>query len=182
MASSNLLDKNDRAVRAYIAAAVAAVNPAINIYIRNDSRSRDVVTGPGLVDVDSTAGEESPPGSGNYTVHVMVRVKFPAATQPNQSSQDANRQLLAALETAVVNQLHQTDNNQDYFATAYGITVAGNALSTTTGNSDMADYSCLSVNHTNITGGNGSKEQQDLNFYELCNFRVNIAGFGGYWN
>ena len=185
---SNLLDKNDRAVRAYIAAAVAGVSQKIPIYIRNDSQSRDVTSGPGLVDVDSTMGNESPAGSGNYDIQVMVRVKFPAALQPNQSDTDANRVLLGKLQDAVVNQLHQTDNGQDYVATAYGITVAGNLLTSTgtaqqqTDNADMSAYSCLSVVHTTIAGGNGSKANNDLNFYELCNFKVNVAGYGGYWN
>ena len=185
---SNLLDKNDRAVRAYIADVVSGCGVTIPIYIRNDSRSRDVVGGPGLVDVDSTLGNENPPGSGNYDIQVMVRAKFPAALQPNQADIDGNRVLMGKLQDAVVNQLHQTDNGQDYFATAYGITAAGNALTTAgtaqqqADNADMGDYSCLSVVHTTITGGNGSKQQNDLNFYELCNFKVNVAGYGGYWN
>jgi hypothetical protein len=195
---SNLLDKNDRAVRAYLTPFVQGVNAGLKILIRNDSNNRIVTDDKGnnigLVEVDSSLGNESPKGSGNYDVNVMVRVKFPAATQPNQGEND-NRALLAELQTAVVDQLHVSDNNQDYHATARLISSAANLLAVDQSNgtdsngvesaeenADMADYSALSVVHDNVTGGKNSRDQQDLNFYEVCNFKMNVVGYGGYWN
>jgi hypothetical protein len=193
---ANLLDKNDRAIRAFIFDAVAGFNSATGITIRNNGDVRQVVVNGenvGIVDVDSLAGNENPIGSGNYDINVMVRVKFPAATQPGQGKDD-NRNALGELQEAVVNRLHLTGGTQDYAATAKGISDSGNALAVdasngadpaqvaaSAANADMANYSCLDVKHTNITGGKNVKESGDTNFYELCNFRVNVVGYGGYW-
>lgn len=195
---ANLLDKNDRAIRAFIFDPTKGFNASTGITIRNNGAKREVIVdgeNVGIVDVDSSMGNESPPGSGNYDISVMVRVKFPADTQPNQPDKDSNRVLLGQLQDAVVSQLHQSDGTQDYAATARNISLAGNALAvdqsngadpngiqSANDNADMTAYSCLSVIHTNITGGKNGKDQQDLNFYELCNFKVNVAGYGGYWN
>lgn len=192
---ANLLDKNDRAVRAFLFETPVAFGA--DITIRNSDKERQVVVGGenvGIIDVDSTIGNERPLGSGNYDIQVMVRVKFPAAKQPDQLN-DANRVALGKLQDAVVNQLHLTGGTQDYAATAVGISLAGNSLAvdqsngldpagaaSAANNADMVNYSCLEVRHTTITGGKNPKSAQDLNFYELCNFTVNVAGYGGYWN
>lgn len=188
---SNLLDKNDRAVRALIAAGVTAVNSELYVKVRNDPFARKVVDSKGnnigLVEVDSKMGNEKPAGSGNYEVMVMVRVKFPAATQPNQGEED-NVIALRTLQNAVVDQLRQTDSNQDYYYTAKSISIAANALvgagdaEQIAYNADMGAYSCLALMHETITGGNGRKDQQDLNFYEVCNFKMIANEVGGYWN
>jgi hypothetical protein len=178
---ANLLDKNDRAVRAFILDAVKGVNANIPIYIRNDERDRTQDNG-GLVDVDTTAGPESPTGSGCYMVNVMVRAKMPAATQPDQDVGD-NHALIAALTEACHNVLHQTDNHQDYQATAQGITDAAYALAASTDpdrdpqDADLANYSCLAVVHDNLTGGKPADEAS-ISFVELINFRCVIAGVG----
>lgn len=194
---ANLLDKNDRAVRAFIATAVAGFNAGTVITVRNNSQLRQVIVNGnavGIVDVDSQMGNENPVGSGCYEIIVMVRVKYPAANQPNQKDQSSNRVLLGKLQDAVVNQLHLTGGTQDYAATAIGISAAGNALIVDGSNgtdpveiqraaddADMANYSCLDVMHTSITGGKNTKEPGDMNFYELCNFKCLVAGFGAYW-
>ena len=175
---ANLLDKNDRAVRAFIAAAVATCGAGIPIYIRNDSRDRAQDNG-GLVDVDTTAGPESPVGSGCYMVNVMVRAKMPAATQPGQGAND-NHTLIGALTKAVHDVLHQTDNYQDYQATAQGITDAAYALAAAPADpadADLAHYSCLAVVHNNLTGGK-PQDEASISFVELINFQMLIAGVG----
>lgn len=187
---ANLLDKNDRAIRAFLSGVVSGFNSETGITIRNNGELRQVIVNGenvGIVDVDSSMGNENPTGSGNYDINVMVRVKYPDATQPNQGVND-NRIALGELQEAVVSQLHQSDGTQDYSATARNITLAGNLLTSTgsaddqAANSDMGDYSCLEVKQSNITGGKNTQNPQDLNFYELCNFKVNVAGYGGYWN
>src|ERR1700733_13469184 len=128
---ANLLDKTDRAVRAQVFDAVKGFNGLTGITIRNNGEKREVVVAGvyvGIVDVDSSMGDENPKGSGNYDVNVMVRVKLPAAKQPAQPDKDSNRVALGKLQEAVVNQLHLTDNNQDYPLTARLISAAGNAL------------------------------------------------------
>lgn len=194
---ANLLDKTDRAVRALIFDAVKGFNASTGITIRNNDELRQVIINGeqvGICDVDSLMGSERPAGSGNYDIQVFVRVKYPSATQPNQGKMD-NHTALGKLQDAVVNQLHLSNNGQDYHATAQLISSLGNALAVdpTNGtdndavqsakdNADMSNFSCLSVVHTSITGGKNTGNQQDLNFYEVCNFTVNVAGYGGYWN
>lgn len=178
---ANLLDKNDRAVRAFILDAVKSCGAGIPIYIRNDSRDRAQDNG-GLVDVDTTAGPEAPVGSGCYMVNVMVRAKMPAATQPGQSDTD-NHKLIGALTKAVHDRLHLTDNGQDYQATAAGITDAAYALAASDdpardpADADLANYSCLAVVHNNLTGGK-PQDEASVSFVELINFQCLVAGVG----
>ena len=187
---ADLLDKTDRAVRAAIFDAVKGVNAAMPIYIRNDSRTRDVTSGQGLVDVDSHPAVESPVGSGCYLVTVMVRAKAPAATQPNQGETD-NHDNMAALINAVHNVLHQTNTSgQDYDATAGVINDAGNALAVDASNgvnpemaaialqnADMANFTCLDVIHNSLAGG--KPPDDGLNFVELVTFQCRVCGRGG---
>lgn len=180
---SNLRDKNDRAVRAFISPTVKGIGAGIPIYISLDPETRDVTTGPGLVDVQTGMGTESPKGSGNYTFRVRVRAKIPAVTQPGQPA-NQNHSAIGALADAIFGALHQSDNNQDYAATARLITVAGNALTTdgTGNNDDMGDYSAISITHDTEGGDKTNAQGEGLNFIEVADFQMNIVGFGGYWN
>ena len=188
----DLRDRNDRAVRAYLLPAVKGVGGAgVPIYITNDSEDRNITDGPGLVDVTTVQGPESPLGSGNFTFTTLVRVKMPMPTAPGQDLQ-AKRMLMSALIGAVHDALHLTDNNQDYHATAKLITAAGNALAvdasnganaamvqSAANNADMVNYSALSVVHTLLGGGKESAE--NTNFIEVCTLQMNVAGYYGYW-
>jgi len=187
----NLRDKNDRAIKAYLQPVVAAVNASIQIYISNDSAQRKIVdknNNPvGLVDVKTVQGPEAPLGSGNYTFHTIIGAKFPAAVQPggDPNGPDLN---MGALISAIHDSLHLSDNNQDYHATARLITVAGNNLASIpedADDSDMANYSCLSLVHTNLGGGQEpgeTKKESEINFIEFASVQTNVAGYGGYWN
>ena len=190
---SNLRDKNDRAVRAFITDAVKGVAAGIPIYISLNPETRDVTTGPGLVDVQTGMGTESPKGSGNYTFRVRIRAKMPGVTQANQKEND-NRVMLGKLVDALFNVLHQSDNGQDYAATALLITQAGNLLATDLSNgsdpagiqsakdnADMGAYSAISLTH-DTEGGDKAGTAQDLNFIEVADFQMNVVGYGGYWN
>jgi hypothetical protein len=187
----DLRDKNDRAVRAFIKNAVGGVAAGIPIYISNDSETRDITTGPGLVDVKSVQGPESPVGSGNYTFTVLVRAKMPVNVEEGASIQ-SERIAMSKLISAIHDVLHQTDNGQDYHATAELITVAGNNLATDPSNGanaamaqsaqdnlDMLNYSATSLVH-NLIGGDKEKEE-NVNFVEVITFAMNVVGYGGYW-
>jgi|GEM_PF-5010448 len=187
---SNLRDKNDRAVRAYIAAVIPAGMP---IYISLDPETRDITEGPGLVDVQSGTGTESPRGTGNYTFQVRIRAIVPAVTQAGQQPND-NHAALGALVDALFDLLHLSDNGQDYAATARLITQAGNQLTvdqsggtelagmqSAKDNADMGAYSCLALTHETVAGDKLPTKQSGLNFVEVATFSMNAAGFGGYW-
>jgi hypothetical protein len=180
----NLRDKNDRAVRAYLAPIVAAVSAAIPIYISNDPNTRKVVDDSsnitGLLDIKTIQGPESPAGSGNYTFTTMVRAKMPGANQPDQPENE-NRVALGELINAVHDALHDSANHQDYHATAKSITDAGNAL-TGAENADMAAYSCINIVHNSAGGDKSQAEGDDLNFIEVITFQSFITGYNGYWN
>lgn len=188
----NLRDKNDRAIRAFIYDTVKGVNSNLPIYISRDPESRDVATAPGLVDVKTVQGPESPPGSGNYFLTVMVQAKMPGTDQPDQSA-NTNHGFLNDLIDALHDVLHQSDNGQDYHATAKLISEAGNLLITdqssgtdeaetarATADADMANYSCLAVIHTSIGGDH--QPDEGSNYIELITFQVNVIGSGGYWD
>ena len=189
----NIRDKSERAVRAFILDAVKGVNANTPIYTANNSKTRAFGDGAGLVDVDATQLQESPPGSGVYAGPVMVRAKYPAAEQPDDPDGEFRRVELGKLTAALHDVLHQTDNHQDYHATAKLISDAGNALVTdpTSGadpfavqqaadNADMGAFSCLNVMHQDLVGG--KPESDSLAFVELINFQVIVSGVGGYWN
>lgn len=191
---ANLRDKNDRAVRAFIADTVKEVGGDIPIYISLDPESRDVTSAPGLVDVQSGTGTEIPKGSGNYTFNVRVRAIMPATTQEGQAAND-NHAAIGALVDALFDLLHQSDNGQDYAATAKLITEAGNNLAVDESggtdpageenakeNADMVNYSCLSLTHDTVAGDKLGNKTDGLNFIEVANFQMNAAGYGGYWN
>ncbi len=180
----DLRDKNDRAIRAFLQPVVAAVGANIPIYITNDSDSRNIAAGPGLVDVETSQGAESPLGSGNYSLTTIIRAKMPSTIQvgPNSSDPSMARLDMSALIAAVHDALHQSDNGQDYAYTAAQITAAGNALATAPAteadNADMVNYSCVSLVHGNLMGGKPSTKEID--FVELITLTVNVVGFGGY--
>ena len=189
---ANLRDKNDRAVRAFITSVVPAGVP---IYIALDpAATRDATSGPGLVDVLTGTGIERPVGSGNYTFNVRIRAKITDITQPTHPPNE-NRALLGSLVDEVFNLLHQSDNGQDYLATALLISQAGNLLATDQSNgadpagvqsakdnADMTDYSCLSLTHDSVAGDKVSENSAGSYFIEVANFSMNVVGYGGYWN
>ena len=51
------------------------------------------------------------------------------------------------------------------------------AASDPTGNSDLANYTCLNVIHNNLAGGKPSDEES-ISFVELINFQCLVAGVG----
>jgi len=191
---ANLRDKNDRAIRAFISDTVKGVGGDVPIYISLDPESRDVTSAPGLVEVQSGTGTETPKGSGNYTFQVRIRAKMPAVTQVNQQPND-NHAAIGALVDALFDLLHQSDNGQDYHATARLITAAANELTVDESNgtdpagiqsakenADMGAYSCLMLTHDTVAGDKVDLKNEGLNFVEVANFQMNVAGYGGYWN
>jgi hypothetical protein len=188
----DLRDRNDRAVRAYISPAVKGCGAAIPIHISNDSSEADINIGPGIVNVKSVQGPESPLGSGNYTFTVLVKAEMPLTVAPGADPQ-SQRILMSKLISAIHDALHVSDNNQDYYATAELITAAGNALAVDTSNgtepamvqsaadnADMVNYSALSVVH-NILGGDKVNPENATYFVEAVTFQMNVVGYGGYW-
>jgi hypothetical protein len=187
---ANLRDKTDRAIAAFIKEAVLGVSVTIQITTANNSQKRDIEAGPGIVDVDTTMGSESPAGSGCYLMTCYVRAKYPAADQPSDAL-ESRRVAIGKITDALHSVMHQSDNGQDYHYTAQQITIAANALAVdSTGgtdaaavtqaanNSDMGNFSVLDVRHTTLTGGKPEENQ----FVELINFQCIVVGYGGYWN
>lgn len=172
---ASLRSKNDRAIAAYLRTAVDSVDADVAIYPANYSGDRVLP----LVDVLTAQGPENPPFSGNHLLSVRVRVEYPAANQPGESNSQANRLALDAMAEAVFDALHQTDNDQDYAATAEAITNAGNALATSdpTNHGDMDDYTCLQFLGVEYFGG--PDEGDSPNFIEVIRFQVSAAAAGG---
>ena len=191
---ANLRDKNDRAVRAFISDTVKGIGGNVPIYISLDPNPRNVTDGPGLIDVQSGTGVESPKGSGNYTFNVRIRAVMPGITQPNQQPND-NHAAIGKLTDDLFNLIHQSNNGQDYALTAMLITQSGNLLTTDLSNgsdpagvqsakdnADMGDYSCISLTHDTVAGDKLGEKNEGMNFIELANFSMNVAGYNGYWN
>lgn len=171
----NLRSKNDRAIAAYLRAAVDSVDSTVPIYPANYSGIRSVP----LVDVFTTQGAESPPLSGNHILSVKVRIEYPAANQPDDTNSESKRLALEAMATAVFDALHLTDNGVNYDATAAAITEAGNALATSdpSNNADMDDYTCMMFYGVEYFGGQDDGESN--NFIEVIRFNVLAAPSGG---
>lgn len=172
---ANIRSKNDRAIAAYLASVVAAVNPAVEIYTTNVSTTRKLP----LVDVLTAQGAENPPFSGNHTLSVRVRVEFPAANDPNTTNPQENRLALDAMADAVFDAFHLCDNGCDYSATAAAITAAGNALAVSdpVNHADMADYTCLQFLGVEYAGG--VDDGETTSFVEMIKFSSVAAPLGG---
>lgn len=193
---SNLRDKTDRALRAFLKPKADALDgPRIPLYITNDPSDRKIVdennNSTGLIDIHTAAGPETPAGSGCYLLLAEIKIKYPAANQTGDAANAARKQC-GLIVQAMHDALHQSDNGQDYHYTAQLITTAANALAVDTGqgaadtqsaadNSDMTAFSCLNLIHNIIGGTEDDAEQIGLNFFEVIRFQILVAGYNGYW-
>lgn len=197
----NLRDKNDRALRAFLKAALTAsdaIDLVPNIYISRDSEDRSMTDANGslvgIVDVKTVQGPESPVGSGCFMFTTLIRAKLPAVAQPNEDPKKPHAEI-GALIGAIQDAMRQSGNSQDYHYTAELVTQAGNALAVDASggtdpvqvalaadNPDMGDYSCLNIVHTGEGGDKPSSEKEDINFIEIITFQSLCVAYGGYWN
>jgi hypothetical protein len=197
----NLRDKNDRALRAFLKAALTAsdaIDLVPNLYISIDSENRSMTDADnntvGIVDIKTVQGPELPLGSGCFMFTTLIRAKLPAAVQPNEDVNKHHAEI-GDLIGAIQDAMRQSNNGQDYHYTAQLVSEAGNALAVDASggtdpvqvklaadNPDMGAYSCLNIVHTGEGGDKASNDKDEVDFVEIITFQSLCAGYGGYWN
>jgi len=158
MSYSNVRSKLSRAIAAYLISAgcgTAVDTSASNVTSDSTYPRTTVKSGIATPEV---------PMSGIYRIRVMISVKGSAANSfDNADMRVAFDNRVAAVYDAMM---------QSSDGTANEITTAGRAIRTTTGNSDMADFTCMSLYDGGFGEGEASEEgtawEEILIFDAVC--------------
>jgi hypothetical protein len=174
----NVGSQIDRAIRAYFIANGAGT--ADDIYTENDWRDRAFPN----TTISARQSTEDAVNSRIEAYHVKIQCQWSAAGQPDDPNPESMRIAVDDRIGMIMAALSQTNDNEDFLATAQAITAAGRLLATTgttqsmANNADMAAFTC---SHIHFLGSKrGDPNVEGIAFLEERNFMVHACPFATY--